>query len=156
MSIDTLHQGFQLQFWDARKRAYVPASSFETDGSACERLKQRGRNEFSAWRVCGVHHALKVPPLRRKALTGAGRTVEAVQRDYLRWAKARGLKHIHAYSTRPLALDAPGDHYCAADGNMRTVRATRCIYHGDIEWLTPAQQFAVVESQDGDLQQIAA
>lgn len=109
----------QLQFWNPRTRAYVPASCFEPAGSeAAKRLAEHGRNAYKVWRMAGPARELK--PGRYVRATGARyrHTIEEVRRLYLGWACAKGLKHVHAwkgslgYSASLTAVDLGGGLRC--------------------------------------------
>lgn len=133
----------QLQFWHPDKRAYVPQSSCEPiDSDAHTRLLEIGRQCGRGWRVAKADRALTVPPLRRKALTaGYSRSIADMQRDYLAWAQARGLKSVHAYIAKPPPIRAEAH-------DRRGRQCGSVIYTGDFTWLTQEQHFAVTEHTD--------
>lgn len=132
----------QLQFWDARTRAYTPASCCEPiDSNAARALADIGRASGErAWRV-----AKSGPPLKPRYVVPRGncqRTVADIQADYLRWAQSKGLPGVHAYSEKPPRNVQEQTTY------HRVKAVTKPIFTGQIDYMTQAEHFAVEESQD--------
>ena len=138
----------QLQFWDSRARAYVPASSCETERGAIERLADIGRAMYKAWRICKADRPLKptryVPP--RGSATG--RTVDDVQRDYLTWAQSRGLQSIHVYDRRPPVNWSPKTEYRNSRGERFTIPRCDRLFYGVMVPISFDAQMAVTHTFD--------
>jgi hypothetical protein len=132
----------QLQFWDARKRAYAPASCCEPiDSKAGRGLADIGRASGErSWRVAKSDRPLK--PKYTRPHPNCQRTVADIQADYLRWAQSKGLPVVHAYSEKPPRNVVEQTTY------HRVKAVTKPIFTGQIDYMTQADHFAVEESQD--------
>lgn len=122
----------QLQFWDGIKKAYVPQANAPV-----------GR--CRSWRrvLASKNWALNNPKHNPPRYAGYSRTQDEVQRAYLMWAQASGLKHVTAYSTRPppnFAADRiEGYHKRKADRSVP-------LFAGTISYITLEQHFYVEQS----------
>jgi hypothetical protein len=132
----------QLQFWAPKARTYVPSEMGNVPmdcGTAMvnrsiEALADHARAVGRPWRIASAERPLK-PKYSRSGMGASrgrpSRTIEQVQLAYVYWAKAKGLERITYYRS-----DA-GKFACAA-------------WHGEKRFITPEEQFAVVESHETD------
>jgi hypothetical protein len=121
----------QFQLWEPVSHRYIPAPARLQTLDADRARRIAGRR---GWRIAKAERLTKNPKLRAPTFTGSARTVEDVQRDYLRWAQAHGLKVITAgRKWRPNWLP---------NSAMRTP-----IFTGEIRYLSPEDQFRVTHEE---------
>lgn len=109
----------QLQFFDAKTRTYAPSAHQGDLSPDNARSVACGR----AWRIAAVSRPLK-PKYNAPRSTARSRSIADVQGDYLRWAQAKGLARVTAFSDRP--------------PNPR-------LFAGEITYVDAAAYFAVTE-----------
>lgn len=123
----------QLQFFDHAQRAYVPAFPLRfcqnENFKSVEAITDHARSTGKPWRIASTERALK-PVFHRTRHNGYSRTVDQVQRDYLDWAMSKGLKHVTAY-------------------RQHSGRSVIRGWYYSMTFITPEEQFAVVESHEG-------
>lgn len=138
----------QLQLWNPALKRYTVEANMADVLRGTDAARGHARSQANGWRICRADRPLKPKYIGPRST--AGRPVEDIQRDYMRWARDANLTAVTMYESRPAPnfekKDAGGWQYHRR--GPRTWITAVPIFTGDIRYISVDQQFAVTAEDD--------